>query len=94
MIVIRSGRAGRLVQLCAVVATAFWWCEFMAVAAEQRVLPAFEVEAAEGQTVSSELLSIDAQWLMVYVSPGCAACDRLLELLATKKSVSDAGVEP
>ena len=78
-------RAGRLVRICAVVAAAFWSCESV-VAAEQRVLPAFEVEAPEGLTVSSEQLSADAQWLMVYVSPTCAACDRLLELMAARQS--------
>ena len=55
-------------------------------ASERKPLPAFPVLDAEGRAVVSRDLSVDAQWLIVYATPGCPACDRLLDALSAGQS--------
>lgn len=78
-------QAGRLAGACAV-AAALWLAVSIPASARQRELPVFQVEGRDGQIVSSDQLASDVQWLMVYMSPACAACDRLTELLAASQS--------
>ena len=47
-------------------------------ATQQRPLPAFEVVAPSGAAVSSQQLSTERRWLLLYVAPGCKSCDQLL----------------
>lgn len=44
-----------------------------------RALPVFSVTSPTGGVVTSSALSSQARWLLVYVSPACRSCDRLLE---------------
>ncbi len=50
-------------------------------AREQRPLPAFAVVAADGGSRASAALSSQPRWVLLYVSPGCRSCDRLLQAL-------------
>ena len=50
-------------------------------ASQQRPLPAFEVVAPGGTAVSSQQLSTERRWLLLYVTPGCRSCDQLLRSL-------------
>jgi hypothetical protein len=52
-------------------------------AAEQSVLPAFELASPEGNIVASSALSNEPRWLLIYVSAGCGSCDRLVAALET-----------
>jgi hypothetical protein len=55
-------------------------------ASEQTALPAFDVASPQGAIVHSTGLSGEPRWLMIYVSPGCLPCDRLLAALAKWQS--------
>ena len=48
----------------------------------QNALPAFDVVSPQGAVVHSAGLSNQSRWLIVYVAPACAPCDRLLAMLA------------
>jgi hypothetical protein len=48
-------------------------------AQQKRPLPAFSVVDSGGQAVASTAIPYDATWLLVYVQPRCAACDRVLK---------------
>lgn len=50
-------------------------------ASERRPLPAFSVTSAAGIAVGSATLSGQPRWVLIYVSPGCRSCDRLLQSL-------------
>ena len=50
-------------------------------AAEQGVLPAFNLVSPAGASVASSALSSEAHWVLIYVSPACGSCDRLLAAL-------------
>lgn len=50
-------------------------------AIEQRPLPAFQVLSLDGTTVDSAQLSAVERWLLIYVTPECSPCDRLLQAL-------------
>ena len=66
--------------LLAVMAAAPWMRTVQAV--ETQPLPAFEVSTPDGRrAVSSRQLSAEAQWLIIYVTTDCPACDRLLDAL-------------
>jgi hypothetical protein len=54
----------------------------------QVTLPAFDVVARDGTTISSAALSEHAQWLLIYVQPPCSSCDRLLKALAGWRSAA------
>ena len=71
-------RAAMVVAVCA-------WLVPLRVAAQQP-LPALLVASPDGVTESIDALSIEPQWLIVYVTPNCPACDRLLDALATWQS--------
>jgi len=66
-----------------------WICRAMmlvvattAVAAyEQRPLPNFNVTSAAGAPHASAALSAQPRWVIIYVTPGCRSCDRLLQAL-------------
>src|SRR5712672_2100052 len=45
---------------------------------EQRPVPAFDLMSADGAAVASSSLSTEPRWLLVYVSPDCRSCDRLI----------------
>src|SRR5262245_22513230 len=47
----------------------------------ERLLPTFAVTSASGATVSSLSLSQQPRWLLIYVTPSCRSCDRLIESL-------------
>jgi hypothetical protein len=55
-------------------------------AMEPRVLPDFTVYAADGERRSSADLAPGAQWLLVYTTPDCDPCARLLRLLGDWRS--------
>ncbi|HXH05311.1 MAG TPA: hypothetical protein VNI83_01855 [Vicinamibacterales bacterium] len=52
-------------------------------AARERPLPAFTVTAPDGRSAASGELWSEGRWLLVYVTPQCPACDRLLDALGT-----------
>jgi hypothetical protein len=58
----------------------------LAAAEKGKPLPAFDLVAADGRTVSSSALSQEQQWLLVYVTPGCLPCDRLVKALGEWRS--------
>lgn len=62
----------------AVVAVLLALAAQQATAIERRPLPTFQVAALDGTAVASPQLAVGGQWLLVYVAPGCAPCDRLL----------------
>jgi hypothetical protein len=49
--------------------------------AERRPLPAFTVTSPAGNGVTSAALSSEERWVLIYVSPDCRSCDRLLASL-------------
>ena len=49
--------------------------------AERRPLPAFTVTSPAGAAVTSGALSGQERWVLLYVSPDCRSCDRLLASL-------------
>ena len=51
-------------------------------AAERKALPAFTLNAADGNPVESSALATNATWLLVYVQAQCAPCDALLARMA------------
>ena len=68
-------------RLRAVVAAVLVAASARVAAIEERPLPVFSVEDGSGQTASSSQLTAVPQYVLVYVSPGCRPCDRVLELL-------------
>src|SRR5438309_5730870 len=52
-----------------------------AAAVERKPMPAFHVIAASGTEVASDRLSTSERWLLIYVTPGSVACERLLRAL-------------
>jgi hypothetical protein len=50
-------------------------------AVEQNPLPAFTVVSSGDVAVPSSQLSKEARWLLIYVSPSCGSCERLLSAL-------------
>jgi hypothetical protein len=44
-----------------------------------RPMPVFSVTSPTGAVVTSSALSSQPRWLLVYVSPACRSCDRLIE---------------
>jgi hypothetical protein len=55
-------------------------------AMEPRPLPDFAVYGADGAPRPSALLAPGSHWLLVYATPDCTPCRRLLELLAGWRS--------
>ena len=51
------------------------------VASEHPRLPSFTVTSSDGAAVASTALSTQPRWLLVYVSPDCRSCERLIESL-------------
>ncbi len=51
------------------------------VSAERHPLPAFTVVAADGVPAASSQLGGPGRWLLLYITPGCVPCDRLLTSL-------------
>lgn len=49
--------------------------------AERRPLPAFTITSPSGAAVTSAALSGQERWVLLYVSPDCRSCDRLLASL-------------
>lgn len=52
-------------------------------AAEKRPLPALTLVGANGATLTTAALSPESQWLLIYVTPGAPATDRLIEAMKT-----------
>lgn len=50
-------------------------------AAEKRFLPPLTLVRATGETVTTAALSSEPQWLLIYVTPGAPAADRLIEAM-------------
>jgi hypothetical protein len=50
-------------------------------AQDRRVLPVFDLVSPAGAVVASSALSNQAHWLLIYVSPDCGSCDRLISAL-------------
>lgn len=78
------GIGGSWRSLAAMVAVCAWLMPLRVAA--QQPLPAFQVETSEGRTESIHALTIEPQWLIVYVTPNCPACNRLLDSLAAWQS--------
>lgn len=78
------GIGGSWRSLAAMVAVCAWLVPLRVAA--QQPLPTFQVETSEGRTESIHALTIEPQWLIVYVTPNCPACNRLLDSLATWQS--------
>jgi hypothetical protein len=55
-------------------------------AIERKPLPGFQVLASNGGAVTSQQLSQQPKWLIVYVTTGCPACDRLLDAIKAWQS--------
>ncbi len=51
------------------------------VASEHPRLPSFTVTSSDSAAVASTALSTQPRWLLVYVSPDCRSCERLIESL-------------
>lgn len=51
------------------------------VASEHPRLPSFTVTSSDGGAVASTVLSSQSRWLLIYVSPDCRSCERLIESL-------------
>lgn len=49
--------------------------------AQQGGLPAFSVHTPDGREVPSSALTTEQKWLLVYVSPGCRACETFMRAL-------------
>jgi len=47
----------------------------------ERSLAVFSVTSASGASVASSALSTEPRWLLIYVTPACKSCDRLIESL-------------
>ena len=60
-------------------------------ASAQSAMPAFEVVSPQGASVHSVVLSPQPRWLLVYVAPDCAPCDRLLAMLAASPATLATG---
>jgi len=56
--------------------------------AQERALPAFEVQAPSGQAVASSALAPQEKWLLIYVSSGCRACETLVRALPKWQSAA------
>jgi len=52
-----------------------------AAAADRKPLPAFTVVAANGARVAGDRLIASDRWLVIYVTPACVPCDRILRAL-------------
>jgi hypothetical protein len=48
---------------------------------EERPLPPFTVTSAAGAPVASSALSGESRWVMLYVTPDCRSCTRVLRAL-------------
>lgn len=55
-------------------------------AVERKPLPPFSVTSSTGAVLTNAQLPVPEQWLLIYVSPGCAACDGLLASLKSWQS--------
>ena len=55
-------------------------------ASEHPRLPSFSVTSSGGAAVASAALSSQSRWLLVYVSPSCRSCERLIESLKERQS--------
>src|SRR6476646_12123705 len=56
------------------------------VASEHQRLPSFTVTSSGGVAVASAALSSQSRWLLIYVSPDCRSCERLIESLKNWQS--------
>lgn len=52
-------------------------------AIERKPLPPFSVVARDGTETSSDELTTEGKWLLVYVQPGCTPCDGVLRSIDT-----------
>jgi hypothetical protein len=55
-------------------------------AIERKILPSFQVVASAGGAVTSQQLSQQPKWLIIYATTGCPSCDRLLTAIQSWQS--------
>ena len=55
-------------------------------AIEKRAMPAFTVTRLDGALVDSRQLTAETQYVLLYVTPDCRPCDRLLALIRSANS--------
>jgi hypothetical protein len=55
-------------------------------ATEKRALPPFTVTRLDGTAIDSRQLTVEPQYVLLYVRPECRPCDRLLALVRNAKS--------
>lgn len=55
-------------------------------ATEKRPLPPFTVMLSDGTAIDSRELTVEPQYVLLYVRPDCRPCDRLLALVRNAKS--------
>lgn len=61
-------------------------------AADRREFPTFALSAADGTSVESSTLAVQATWLFVYVQAHCAPCDTLLGRIGSDERKSAARI--
>jgi len=61
------------------------------VAAQSQALPPLDVVAADGVPASVVRQPDPSSWLILYVSPECPPCDRLIQMLPTWQPAPSAG---
>jgi len=50
-------------------------------AIERMALPSFTVTAVDGRTISTNQLVRPGRWLLIYMQPNCAACEKILRMI-------------
>lgn len=51
------------------------------------IVPEFTVTALDGTAMKSAQIPIQHQWLLIYVTPNCRACEKLLNLIDNKNDM-------
>src|SRR5262249_42803441 len=82
----------RVFGMAVVVAALFLASATPVPAADRKEFPAFALSAADGTSVESATLTVQATWLFVYVQAHCAPCDALLERIAADERKSAARI--
>jgi len=73
-------------KLVAIAAASLLAAASVGAAERPKPLPSFTLVSSDGLTVTSTALSQEPQWLLVYVTPACPSCDRLMKALGEWRS--------
>lgn len=57
-----------------------------ALGAKPGPLPDFDLMTAEGTAFNSRNFTVDRQWLILYLQPGCRSCETLLHLIKNQRN--------